>query len=372
MPSATPIPRGPGALILFGADDLLVVGACPACSYAAQADDRFLGWFALEGHAESETITRLCASLGTCPAHTRALLGQPGSDGRLTVVYRYVLRQAVSHLASGTAPKAPCPACSARAAAAARAVDAILAGLREDEAFGDRYRAAGGLCLPHLRLAAAHGPRRAVAWLAAEARVRLTAEPPGLTFIAGERDADAEIRVRLRAALPEAALSQRPGTVPSCGAADEDSLCAICRAAAVAERDAVDAAVAAPRKSDGPASAAAARGRPDGPASPAVPRGRPDGPASPAAPRGRPDGPVSGAAAGQSRPDDSLPSVLCAAHLHEACADSRGPSAGAMRLLAGHAELSAAWLSSRPIPHRCRDRRCHRPLQRSSTGNDKP
>jgi hypothetical protein len=307
MPSATPIPRGPGHLVLFGADDLLVAGACPVCRYAAEADDRFLGWFALEGHAQPDTITRLCASLGMCPAHTRALLCQPGADGRLTAVYRYLLQAALAHLAGRTSPNAPCPACSAGTGAASRAADTITAALRDDEAFGDRYRAAGGLCLPHLRLAAAHGPRRTVAWLAADAQARLGAGRPPLAAVAGERDADADIRLRLRAALAAAAapaLNPAPGTVSGVGT---DEVCAICLAAAAAERDALDQVPAA------------ARDRAH-------------------------DGPWPG---------------LCPAHLHDAWSDSGGPRAGAGQLLALQAEQATAWLSG----HAGRWRRPGRPYR---------
>jgi hypothetical protein len=308
MPSATPIPRGPAHLALFGAEDLLVPGACPVCRYVAEADDRFLGWFALEGHAEAETITRLCASLGTCPAHTRALLGQPGADGRLTAVYRYVLRAAVCHLADGTSPKAPCPGCSGSAEAASRAIGTMVAGLQEDESFRERYRAAGGLCVPHLRLAAGHGPRRPVAWLAADAQARLAAGPPPLTAIAGESDADAGIRTWLRAALPASAPTVRPAGAMPGREPGADGGCAICLAAARAERDALAQ--------------------------------------------------LSDATADDSAAEPSW-AGLCPAHLREACTDvtgdSRpgwphrpgglGPADGSVRLLALQAELCRAWLA---------------------------
>ena len=89
MPAATPMPRGPSVLTLYSAEDLLTAVGCPVCRYAAEASDRYLGWFALEAHAEAGTITRLCASLGMCARHTRGLMGQPGAaspaDCRLPV-----------------------------------------------------------------------------------------------------------------------------------------------------------------------------------------------------------------------------------------------------------------------------------------------
>jgi hypothetical protein len=81
-------------LTLYSAADLLTAPGCPVCRYATEASDRYLHWFALEGHAQSATITRLCASLGMCAAHTRRLIRQPGAAVRLTAVYRYVVTAA--------------------------------------------------------------------------------------------------------------------------------------------------------------------------------------------------------------------------------------------------------------------------------------
>ena len=94
MPAAAPLPRGPSVLTLYSAADLLTGPGCPVCRYAGEAGDRYLAWFALEAHAEAVTITRLCASLGTCPRHTRRLMAQPGAAIRLTAVYRYVMEAA--------------------------------------------------------------------------------------------------------------------------------------------------------------------------------------------------------------------------------------------------------------------------------------
>lgn len=78
MPAATPFPRSPPVLILGSAENLLSGPGCAVCRYTAEARDRYLGWFALEAHADPVTITRLCGSLGMCPRHTRALMSQPG------------------------------------------------------------------------------------------------------------------------------------------------------------------------------------------------------------------------------------------------------------------------------------------------------
>jgi hypothetical protein len=201
MPSATPLPAGPSHLALFGAEDLLRADGCPVCRYVAEAGDRFLGWFALEAHADANMITRLCRSLGFCPVHTRAMLGQTGAEGRMTAVYTYLLRAAVRYLAEGTSPPAPCLGCTREAEATERVLDTLLAGLREPE-LRDRYRDSHGLCLPHLRSTASRGGRRVAAWLAGDMLARLSAGPPALAVLAGDP-----------AGLPAAALPSPRGDI---------------------------------------------------------------------------------------------------------------------------------------------------------------
>ena len=314
MPNATPLPRGPSHLTLFGAADLLSRTGCPACRYIAETGDRFLGWFALEGHADASMITRLCESLGLCPPHTRGLLGQPGAAGRMTAVYRYLLQAALSYLSTGTSPKAPCLACARDAESMDRVLDTLLTGL-QDEDLRDRYRGAAGLCLPHLHAATARGGRQLSAWLAHDMTSRLAAGPPDLAVIAGDRDADAEKRVRLRATLPASpaffALTAPTPETPGFG-----DVCTVCLTAARAERDILDRAT------------------------------------------------------GCCMLDHSWVG-LCPMHLHEACSDIIGsarPMRAAGEMLALHTELSRAWLTEltappslravfSPLTHRYRGRR---------------
>ena len=204
MPSATPLPAGPSRLALFGAEDLLRPDGCPVCRYVAEAGDRFLGWFALEAHADADMITRLCRSLGFCPVHTRGMLVQPGAEGRMTAVYTYLLRAAARYLAEGTSPSAPCLGCTRDAEATERALDTLLTGLTEPD-LRDRYRDSHGLCLPHLRAAAPRSGRRLAAWLAGDMLARLAAGPPGLALLAGDP-----------ASLPAAGLPSPRGDI--CGA----------------------------------------------------------------------------------------------------------------------------------------------------------
>jgi hypothetical protein len=185
MPSASPQPPGPSHLALFGANDLLRPDGCPVCRYVGDAGDRFLGWFALEAHADADMITRLCRSLGFCAVHTSGMLSQPGAEGRMTAVYTYLLRAAARYLAEGTSPAAPCLGCTRDAEATERALDTLLAGLQEPD-IGDRYRLTHGLCLPHLRTAAPRAGRRLAAWLAQDMLARLSAGPPDLALLTGD------------------------------------------------------------------------------------------------------------------------------------------------------------------------------------------
>ena len=222
MPAATPIPRGPTVLTLYRAADLLTRPGCPVCRYAGEASDRYFSWFALEGHAQAVTITRLCASLGMCPRHTRGLLTQPGAGPRLTAVNRYLVQAARDQLTGRAGRLAGCPACEHDDAAAARALDTLLDEL-SDGSVRQRYQELGGLCIPHLRTAAGRARHRLPAWLAETVTAALvTPPPPGPGWLTGI-DHDAAARVWLRNALPARA---RPG-------ADG---CAACLAAAHAER----------------------------------------------------------------------------------------------------------------------------------------
>jgi hypothetical protein len=295
MPSATPLPRGPSHLALFGAEDLLRGAGCPVCRYVTEAGDRFLGWFALEAHAEASMITRLCRSLGLCPVHTRPLLRQPGADGRMTAVYRYLLRAAAQHLADGTSPSGPCLGCARDTEAAQRAVDTLLTGL-QDVDVRERYRDVGGLCLPHLRVAVPRAGRRLAAWLAGQAAARLATGPPDPAAITGDHDGDSGVRARLRAALPAA---MPPATALGCG------ICAVCLGAALADRDALARAAANPLRP----------------------------------------------APGKTR------AGLCPAHLRDACYGPAGRAADPVttdRVLAEESERVAAWLAELASPPKLR------------------
>jgi hypothetical protein len=189
MPSAAPLPRSPSILTLYSAEDLLVAPGCPVCHYAAEASDRYLTWMALEGHAQTDTITRLCAGLGACAAHTRRLAAQPGAAIRLTAVYRYIVTTARDQLAGRAARPMACMACEHDAAAAGRAVETLLEGL-QDNVVRDKYRDLGSLCLPHLDAAAVIDRHRDVSWLTGRMQETITGGAAPGWLIGIDRDAE--------------------------------------------------------------------------------------------------------------------------------------------------------------------------------------
>lgn len=206
-------------LTVYTAADLLTGPGCPVCRYAGEAADRYLAWFALEGHADTATVTRMCASLGMCSRHTRGLMNQPGADRRLTAVYRYLTRAARDRLTAAhrrAARLADCPACEHDDGAAGRALEALLDGLA-DGRVRDRYRELGGLCIPHLRAASVRGDHQVLDWLTRTMMAAVTARSGGPVWLAGT-DRDADARVALRTALPAVALP-RSGGCAACLAA---------------------------------------------------------------------------------------------------------------------------------------------------------
>ena len=237
MPAATPIPRGPSVLTLYSAADLLTGPGCPVCRYAGEASDRYLTWFALEAHAETATITRLCASLGMCPRHTRGLMSQPGAAARLTAVYRYVVEAGRDRLSGRATRLAMCPACDHDQAATGRALDTLLEGLT-DSSVRERYRELGGVCVPHLRAAMARGRRRAGAWLCETLTAIVSARPASPGWLAGT-DHDADVRAVLRHAIPATVHPGKDVCLPCWAAArsETDHLARVLRASDSARRD---------------------------------------------------------------------------------------------------------------------------------------
>ncbi len=196
MPAASPLPRHPGVLTWDGAVGLLTRRGCPVCHYTSEASERYLTWFALEGHSDTTTITRLTRSLGACAQHTRRLMSQPGAAARLTAVYPYLLRAARDRLAGKETPLLGCPLCDHDKDATSRALDTLLDDFA-DPVVRDRCAELGGLCVPHLSDAAATGHRKAVTWLIEIMTQTLITPGASLRWVAGDASHDADIRAVL-------------------------------------------------------------------------------------------------------------------------------------------------------------------------------
>ena len=112
---------------------------------------------------------------------------------------------------------------------AGRAAETLADGLADGEVM-DRCRQLGGVCIPHMRTAAASAPRHIVTWLADTLREAASAPTAGPGWLAGA-DRDAEARAVLRHEVP-------PSGTPLPGA------CVVCLAAAQAERDCLAASLA--------------------------------------------------------------------------------------------------------------------------------
>ena len=260
MPAATPLPRGPSVTTLYSAADLLTAPGCPVCLYAAESSDRYLRWFALEGHAQSATITRLCTSLGMCPVHTRRLMSQPGAAVRLTAVYRYVVTAARERLAERSREHAACPGCEHDQAAAQRALDTLLEGLIDD-AVVHRCRELGGLCLPHLAAASAAARPRLVAPLAETLHTTIADPRARCDWLAGTDD-DAETRALLRRAIRLARVPG-PAACSACVAGAKAEWAALRRSLDAASNDPSSAlALCASHLADAASAAAAGSIRP--------------------------------------------------------------------------------------------------------------
>ena len=195
-----------------GQHDLLEAlgqAGCPVCRLAGEAVEAFLQSVCYEQVNDLDLREELRAEGGFCPADARRFLAQRHGPLATAIVYRDVLANAARRLERGggragrkapallagllglprrrsTARQAvaadgprPCAACRARAEAEER----HLATLRErmvDPTVAARYRASGGLCLPHLD--------RALLVEDAGARALAAAALLGLATLLGELD----------------------------------------------------------------------------------------------------------------------------------------------------------------------------------------
>jgi hypothetical protein len=206
---------------------------CAPCRVGDDAERRFFFWFWSESMDEPETIHRVVASRGLCPAHTRHLIESAKARG-LTRLYAYVMRSA---LQDPSLPRATCLACERIHEAAAHAAMAIYSALGDREVF-DAFGAHGGFCVPHFLRAAHDAPRDILEPLTEVVRFRLSegrTAPPDLDFLIG-RDADAPRRRAYRAHLDEDASNERLPVIETLRADACVDTCPVCREQADRER----------------------------------------------------------------------------------------------------------------------------------------
>ncbi|WP_419999848.1 hypothetical protein [Streptomyces boninensis] len=180
------------------AEHLLAAGPCAACAERDDAVARWLRYYTHHSRTEAAGRTRIRASMGLCPPHTRHLLGDPASAAwLLPQLYDLALDGGLRLLAVPARRPAPhaCPACVCGTRAAARARTVLLRALDRAPVFA--AVTGGAVCVPHLAAAAAALP--------AEEGVRV-AEAVVERFAARERE-----RARADGAA-EAAADLRAGT----------------------------------------------------------------------------------------------------------------------------------------------------------------
>lgn len=154
--------------------ETLEQGGCPLCRLTARAEESFLDSLTYERILDLGTRAELKRSRGMCLRHARAWREVHGSALGIALVYEVTIKDLLhetelelesplkfwetrptpAQLAEGLEPLALCPACQRGADTAARFANVLLQDIQK-ESVRTALEQAGGLCLPHLRLALA-------------------------------------------------------------------------------------------------------------------------------------------------------------------------------------------------------------------------
>src|SRR6202012_530230 len=113
--------------VLSELERLLATPGCPACKHVEEAERSFFSWLQIESFSVAEVQSRLRASSGMCPIHSRRLVEEIGEGHVMTIVVREALAGARRRVRDEP-PPGPCPACEAVASAAQRARRLLLHG----------------------------------------------------------------------------------------------------------------------------------------------------------------------------------------------------------------------------------------------------
>jgi len=152
--------------------EALQAGGCAICRLSRRAGDSYLHALIYEGVTDPGLRERLRNARGPCHRHAWRMANQRGAVLGTAIIYRDVVNTLAKALEAGgdaprrlrfggrgrsgldasLAPSADCPACILETDAAHRTAKILLKHL-DDPAIERAYVVAGGLCLPHFRLA---------------------------------------------------------------------------------------------------------------------------------------------------------------------------------------------------------------------------
>lgn len=156
---------------------------CAVCRLARRASDSYIRALIHEGVTDVKLREALRDARGLCYKHGWRLAGERGAVLGTAIIYRDVVNTLVKameahgnpparlfgrgqpELARALAASAACPACVLEQDAETREVKVLLSHV-DDQALGDAYKKAGGICLPHFQLALGQAGASAVRLLA--------------------------------------------------------------------------------------------------------------------------------------------------------------------------------------------------------------
>jgi hypothetical protein len=149
--------------------DTLARKGCPLCHLVERDESAYLDSLTYERILDLNTRGELKRARGLCGPHARAWRRVKGSALSIAIVYEVAVKDLLrdsakaeprlfrrapspSDVAEALEPQGPCPACGVGATTAARYAE-VLVGEAQDVEVQEALAGAGGLCLPHLRLA---------------------------------------------------------------------------------------------------------------------------------------------------------------------------------------------------------------------------
>ncbi len=212
---------------------LLRADECPACQFLDNAERSFFSWFVNENHASATVQTQLRASMGTCPAHSRRLIEDPGVGPVVTTVVREALAGARACL-RGELPVGPCPACASLSRSAGDVAHLLADGLRQEDNL-TAYSEHRGICLDHLVAFADIAPPELMTAIAQRLlRSLRELDAAAMLTLLACTDRDGPRRARWRTGLPD--IGRSHSTIAKLCEELRVDACPICLAGGVGER----------------------------------------------------------------------------------------------------------------------------------------